>query len=602
MYNPSSGYWEFPIDTTTLTDAEGTVTAMATDTSGRMSVVAGPVSFTVDNNAPTLSFASLSHGDIITDGAASVVLDADDESFGLSFGDVLLSIDGSIWTEVPVDETDAFVMEWDTSVVTDGGHTLTARATDAAGHMVEAEIAVVVDNTDPILDIITPTEGQYLEGVIVFQVATRDSQGITSVALAWGESDIVPATLNAQTNYYEYTLDTTTLVDGTYTLAVQVVDSSGRMTSAEAEFNIDNTVPSLVLDGPLPDTVLTGDANITISVEDDFLDVVQYRVDDLGWVDMEGGEAILDTTELSDGTHVITVRAVDNSGKTATTSAEIIVDNTAPDLSVASMPARGAHIAGEHVLAVHADDAIGIVGVVVAIDGGEPLPVFLNPETGFYEWTFDSAMLDATGGRIYGDGERTMIFTATDAAGHSTDLSHSLYVDNTGPELSELAPSRGTVKDRVIFRATVNDPSGVEEVLVRLDQGPWRSMTKQQDGTWTWEWETDVSDNVEDLPVYFKAIDSLGNSKEESVSITVDNFNWWWVALVVVLVILGVLFFMLWRWGYLPIRRGEGAEVPPEEEVEYELEEMLMGPEGTQLEDSVEEGEIQVALEEIRNE
>ena len=260
-----------------------------------------------------------------------------DEVFGRGEGQVQLSIDGGVWVDVPMNGSD-FAWEWDTSAEADGEHTLLVRAQDAAGHVTEARVTVTVDNTDPTIDVVTPTEGQYVGGTLVFQVAAADSQGMSSVRLSWDEWMDVPATLSALNNYYEYTLDTTTLADGTYTLTVDAEDASGRMSSISMDFNVDNTEPSLVLDGPLPDAILVGDVTVTVTVDDTFLDAVQYQVDDLGWVDIEGSEATLDTTALSDGDHVVTVRAIDMSGKVVSASSAVVVDNTAPAMSIASMP------------------------------------------------------------------------------------------------------------------------------------------------------------------------------------------------------------------------------------------------------------------------
>jgi hypothetical protein len=573
-WNPSTGYWEYPIDTTALDDSEATVTATAYDSSGRMTA-STEVTFTVDNNAPTLRFATPVDGQVITEGSSIVTLIGDDMGFGLVEGQVQLRVDGGPWQDVDEGLDDSFEWDWNTSSEADGAHVLSARAMDAAGHSFEISVGVVVDNNDPSAKIVVPTDGQHLGGVVVFQVSAVDFQDIDTVTLSWDEGDGVPATLSSVTNYYEYTLDTSSLADGTYTLSVEVVDGSGRETLLVAEFNVDNTVPALNMLEPLPDDILVGDGTINVDVSDIFLSSVQYRVDDLGWVDIEGDSAVLDTTTLSDGDHTITVRAVDEYGREVTTSALVVVDNADPELSFADIPGENVHVAGDVPIALHADDAVGVTQVTVTIDQGAPLPMFLNPETGFFEWTFQTDSVDGLGGGVYSDGLHILTFIAHDAAGHETELVRRVVVDNTGPVLVTFQPKSGAVKGNVLFKVTTADESGVENVYVRLGNDDWQTMNQQTDGSWVWVWQTEVADNIEDLTVRFQAIDNLGNSQTERVTIDVDNFNWWPVIALMIIVVFVAFLVLLWKKGYLFTGSEEEEGKAEVDELEVDVDDLL---------------------------
>ena len=531
-YNPAMGLWEFMIDTSTLFDAEASISAVATDTSGRISAIAGPVDFILDNNAPVISFVSPFEGQIITEGEITVTISAVDAFFDLEFGDVFLSIDDGSWMPMDLDDGN-FVYDWNTSGLSDGVHNLKARAEDAAGYAAEVAINVIVDNHLPALAIVSPTDEQFVTGMINFQVSSSDVRTIVRVTLDWGEGNPVFATINTATNYYEHSLDTTTLLDGTYELTATSVDGSGLVSVAMVVFFVDNTEPELVFEGPLTGAILDGEVTVNASATDTFIDTLQFSVDGVGWVDMEDGEGTFDSTLFSDGEHTITVRAIDGSGKVTETTSEVTIDNSAPAISVADFPDMDEHLAGDIGFDLFSDDAVGVVAVTVTI-GDETWPVYINPLTGFYEWTFVSTGFD--------DGTYDLEFTSNDAAGHSSSIMWSVFVDNTAPVVVEQSPrDKATVQGIVRFEVSTDDATGTESVLLRIGRGPWITMTELDDGTYLYKWETTNEDN-DDWEYTIRVTDTLGNTEDTTSKFTVDNpANLTWVVLLVILVVLVVL-------------------------------------------------------------
>ncbi len=566
-YNPASGMWEFLIDTSTLDDTSAAISAVATDTSGRTSFEAGPVNFTIDNNAPVVAFVSPVEGQIITEGAHTITVSAVDRFFDVEYGAVQLSIDGGGWGVLDTGDEGEFVYEWNTSAVTDGYHNLQARAEDRAGHSMEASINVIIDNHVPALAIVAPTEGQYATGGLTFQVAASDARGIVEVTIDWGDGPVA-TTINAATNYYEFSLDTTTLVDGTYELTATATDGSGLVSTALVTFNVDNHEPELTFDGPLTGEILAGEVTVRASAQDAFVDSLQFSVDGVGWVDMVDGEGTFDSTRFSDGEHTITVRAIDGSGKETTASSIVTIDNTAPLFTAADFPAMNEHFAGEMLFALFASDAVGVESVTAAI-GDDSWPVYINPATGFYEWTFDS-----TG---YNDGFYDLLFTASDAAGHESTVSWTVFVDNTAPVVIDQFPrDKSTVEGKVVFRTIATDDSGIDSVLLRIGQENWVAMTLQDDGSYVYRWETTSDDDEEDLQYTIRVRDTLGNVEDETHTFTVDNpASLAYIALLIILVVLIVFVYILMR------RRAEGEEAESEpDQIEEELEEITAPAEG----------------------
>ncbi|MCK5251840.1 MAG: hypothetical protein KAQ96_02780, partial [Thermoplasmata archaeon] len=470
-YNAQTGYYEYSSNTITWGAGEDgirNVTAIAYDLTGK-SYTYGPIDFNVDNRAPSISINSPLEGEVVS---GTFML-------GVHNGDVFAkateyNIDGASWQAV--------TLGWDTTRVADGDHRILIRATDLAGHLTMETINVIVDNHLPALAIVSPTDEQFVTGMINFQVSSSDVRNIVRVTLDWGEGNPVFATINAATNYYEHSLDTTTLADGTYELKAISVDGSGLVSEAMVVFFVDNTEPELVFTGPLTGAILDGEVTVNASASDTFIDTLQFSVDGVGWVDMEDGAGTFDSTLFSDGEHTITVRAIDGSGKVTETSSEVTIDNTAPAISVADFPEMDEHLTGNIGFDLFSDDAVGVVAVTVTI-GDETWPVYINPQTGFYEWTFVSTGFD--------DGTYDLEFTSNDAAGHSSSIMWSVFVDSTAPVVVEQSPrDKAIVQGIVRFEVSTDDATGTESVLLRIDRGPWITMKELDDGTYLYKWET----------------------------------------------------------------------------------------------------------------
>ena len=467
-----------------------------------------------------------------------LAVSAVDSFFDVDYGMVRLSVDGGSWLVMEEDDGD-FTYDWNTTGLSDGEHNLLFMAEDKAGHTATASINVIVDNHIPALAIVSPTDGQFVTGSITFQVASSDARGVNTVVLSWDEGASVFATVNTATNYYEYGLDTTTLVDDTYTLKAVSTDGSGLVTEATVVFHVDNTEPELEFDGPLSGTILDGEVIVTATATDTFIDTLQFSVDGVGWVDMEDGTGTFDSTRFADGDHTITVQAIDGSGKAVSAESLVTIDNNAPVLTVADFPAMSEHLAGDRLFAAFSEDIVGVVAVTVTI-GDEEMPVYINPATGFYEWTFKST--------DHADGVVDMTFTSIDAAGHNTSIDWDVFVDNSAPTIIEQSPKEGSeVKEIVHFEVLASDDTGIESVLLRIGHGPWISMNLQDDGNYLYKWETTTEDDQEDLEYNIRVTDDLGNTEDTTSSIEVNNpMSMAWIALAVILAVLVLLgiFFM----------------------------------------------------------
>ncbi len=129
-------------DTTGAAGGSHTLTATATDTANQQTTSAG-IGVSVDNSPPSVSIAAPADGDTVS-GTVAVSANASDTPGVTS---VEFFNDGtSIGTDT--NGGDGWSVQWNTGTTANGGHALTATASDAAGNQTtSAGVNVTVSNT-----------------------------------------------------------------------------------------------------------------------------------------------------------------------------------------------------------------------------------------------------------------------------------------------------------------------------------------------------------------------------------------------------------------------------------------------------------------------
>jgi hypothetical protein len=248
-YNSATGYYEYTVDTLTLTDGSYDATVYAGDTIG---YIYGPVtvSFNIDNHAPMLTINQPYDGEFVYG-----LYDIDAIATDVFLATVEYNVDGTGWQNIVIGA------EWDTSLISDGTHVLELRAMDLAGHTTSETLEVIVDNHAPTGEIVSPVDGEFIEGMYTVKVVANDAVGISAVTLTIVPSTIaaVPFSYNPATGYYEYTLATITLDDGSYNATVWLEDYAGYSYGPiVVSFQIDNHAPMLELLYPTDGMIVDG--------------------------------------------------------------------------------------------------------------------------------------------------------------------------------------------------------------------------------------------------------------------------------------------------------------------------------------------------------
>lgn len=254
---------------------------------------------------------------------------------------------------------------WNSTVAPNGSHTLTAIARDTAGNVANSTaVTVTVTNNipSPLPDVVV-TDLVYSNGVYTSTIKNQGSAS-TPVGVYIG----VGYSVNG--NYKTYgtirgplaagasvTIGTNggafVLASGTHTVSAKVDDVNRFAELDETNNNLSQTLtidandtvsPTVVISSPLAGSTVTGTSVLVTANASDNVVVagVQFKLDgvNLGAEDTIFPYSVsLNTTDFTDGTHVLTAVARDAAGNTAASSTvDINVDNTVvvvlPDVAV----------------------------------------------------------------------------------------------------------------------------------------------------------------------------------------------------------------------------------------------------------------------------
>jgi thermitase len=173
-----------------------------------------------DTTPPSVGFIGLYDGTTVS-GIVAVSATANDN---LGVTSVTFAIDGMSSGE---DTSSPYGFTWDTRVMPNGIHTLTATAKDAAGNAATATISVVVSNIvdtiPPAVSITTPSDGAKVGTNVAVTVNANDNVGVTRVEL------YVDGRLQSSSAAAPFTIkwNTAKATKGAHTLQCKAYDAVG---------------------------------------------------------------------------------------------------------------------------------------------------------------------------------------------------------------------------------------------------------------------------------------------------------------------------------------------------------------------------------------
>ncbi len=199
-----------------LPDGPHTITAKATDNAGNPAETS--ISITVDTALPSIAITSPSNNAFLNTSIVTVSGTASKTGSGLQ--KVEVSVDGGSFSIATGTTSWSFA----TSALSDGPHTITAKATDNAGNTKEASISISVDASPPAINITSPADGHvFIASPVTIIGTASDNIGLSKVKVKVGTGDWQPA---SGTNSWNATV---TLSEGSNTIYAQATDTSGNI-------------------------------------------------------------------------------------------------------------------------------------------------------------------------------------------------------------------------------------------------------------------------------------------------------------------------------------------------------------------------------------
>lgn len=555
----SSGTWSYT-PTTPLVNGTYTFTAVTTDGAGNTSQPSSGFTLTVDTTPPAAATiatvtddvggvqGTLSSGDTTDDTQPLLQGSAPaDAVITIYDGATLLgtaTLDGSGgWSFTPV------------TPLTDGPHSLTVHATDAAGNTtISSPFVLTVDTVAPATPDI-PTITVNPGGTEILLNPGETTRDTTPTLSGTGNPGDTVTIYNGGVKLDDVLVDgtgnwtwtpATPLPNGTYdiTLTVTNMDGTGNESapSQPVTITIDTDAPAtpaapVITDsvsqitGPVPDGGTTNDPRPVLSGTGTANDVINITDTVNGTptivgtvtVDSNGNWSWRPDSNIGEGSHVYTATATDEAGNVSDPSPAITitVDTVAPDTPV--FDAVGGQPNGGFI--TDATPTVGGTGV-----NGETVIVYNNGvEVGRVdvvngEWSL--VLPQQT------DGLLNITVAAVDAAGNVSALSPvvSVTLDTVAPEIpvisavadSQLSNNVLYTKDGTPTLTGTSEPGTT--VIVSVDGNPSGvPVTIQPDGSWSWTAGTTLPDGPHTFTV--SSVDPAGNTSGSSapLSVTVDT-------------------------------------------------------------------------------
>src|SRR5262249_19851960 len=184
------------------------------------------------------------------------------------------------------DTPSPYAVSWDTTTTTNGTHTLTARARDAAGNLtISSSVTVTVNNDTipPTVTLTAPANGATLSGTVGISADASDNVGVAGVQFLL---DDAPLGGEDTASPFAASWDTTAVANGTHILKARARDAAGNVTVSAgvsvSVFNVDATPPSVTLTAPADGATVSGTVTVSANASDNVgVTGVQFLLDDV---------------------------------------------------------------------------------------------------------------------------------------------------------------------------------------------------------------------------------------------------------------------------------------------------------------------------------
>ncbi len=342
----------FSCVSTPLTGGTYPLVATQTDPAGNVSGPSTTVNVTIDTAAPDTNIIT---GPPAITNAGTATFTFTGTKVGSTFE---CRVDGGAFA--------ACTSPFTTAMLMDGSHTFEVRAIDTAGN-VDPTPAIqtwVIDRVVPDTSIVTKPP---LVSTSPTNAFTFDStkMGVAYECRIYDVTAAMPPMFVACPQAYT----TSALPDGKYTLEVRAVDAAGNIDPSPDSytFTVDVSPPETTI-ATGPDAVVNTPTSAFTFTSDDAAATFECSIDGAAY---SACPASYTSPSLPDGSHTLSVRAVDAAGNVDPSPATRtwVIDTNPPETVIATGPAEGSTVASSNVTFTFTSPEAGVT-FECKVDGG----------------------------------------------------------------------------------------------------------------------------------------------------------------------------------------------------------------------------------------
>ncbi|MCH2443864.1 MAG: Ig-like domain-containing protein [Candidatus Poseidoniia archaeon] len=382
---------------------------------------------------------------------------------------VLYRWDQEDWKDSGLGEFNGeFSLSIDTEAVDNGEHELAIMVVDRGASMVKIiDLEILNDDNPPVLEIISPSEGETVEDIIVLEVEATDDNQVSDVEYRVNQENWRKMYYNEGDSYIaSWNTQGANAGNGEHQITFRASDLTPNWAQKSVNITVFNeediTYPYLEIIMP-KEEFYNSRINIEVEATDpDGMSTVQYRIDNGSWrtLDTDDSDIFTSTwTPFGDGWHWLDVRAEDSQGYITEQAIRFETDSTPPFIVLASVTDDISAIAEFN---LNIQDYSSIFSLKYRINGEDWINLDNAVES--VDFTWDSTKYD--------DGECLMEIECIDRWGGVSTLYRNLDVKNKGLIYS-VAPSN--VNTGVITKVSAiidyENPESVSMIIAKTAEG-----------------------------------------------------------------------------------------------------------------------------------
>ena len=361
-----------------------------------------------------------------------------------------------------------FNLEINTEELANGEHELSIKVINDGSSIVKTiNLEILNDDNPPIIEIISPSEGDTLEGIVILDIETIDDNSIDDVDFKINEGSWRKMYSRDNDGYIaSWNTQEANAGNGEHSITFRSSDKSNNVIKKEINITVFNeedvTYPYLEIKEP-KEEFYSARINIeAVASDPEGILTVEYRIDNGTWKELSSVDNyIYEGTwmPMIDGWHWIDIRAEDNQEYVTTTGLKFETDSTPPFILLNS---NTADVTANAEFDLSVEDYSSLNTLRYRIDNGPWIELENNQDSVQFMW-------DST---KYEDGECLMQIECIDQWGGMSTLYRNIDVKNKDL-IHSIAPTIINSNEQITVSAIIDyaSPKSVSIIIAENSEG-----------------------------------------------------------------------------------------------------------------------------------